>query len=64
MILADELAVIFYDRYARVVGLLPLIASIDIVDDNLESATNEGQQLFDELLAKVAALPAVHVNRF
>jgi len=64
MILTDELAVIFDDRDLRVIRLFPVLASVNIVDNDLETATHERQQLLDYYLAKVASLPTVYVNCF
>jgi len=64
MILADELAVIFDDRDLRVIRLSPVLASVDVVNNDLEAVTHERQQLLDHYLAKVASLPAVYVDGF
>lgn len=62
MILTDELAVIFDDRDLRVIRLLPVLSSVNIVDNDLEAATHQRQQLLDHYLAKVASLPAVYID--
>jgi len=64
MILADLLAVILEDRNTGVVFPFPVLPTVDIVDNNLEPATDKWQQLVDHYLAQVAALAAVDSQSF
>jgi len=59
MILADEFAVIFHDRYPGIVLLMPVGARIDVTDFELEPPPYQGQECLDQLLAEVTSLAAV-----
>ena len=63
MILTDEFAIIFHDWNPSMVFLAPVVAAINIVDNELELATYQGPQFFDHDPAKMAILTAVYSYR-
>jgi hypothetical protein len=62
MILTEDLSAILDDRYSRVIALPPVLPCIDIVNLDLKAAANAQQQVFDQLLAKMATLPAIDIE--
>jgi hypothetical protein len=64
MILTDEFAIIFHDWNPGVVFLAPVVAAVNIVDNELELAAYQGPQFFDHDPTKMAVLTAVYNYRF
>ena len=62
MILADELAVIFDDGDLRGIRPFPVVSSVNIVDNDLEAAPHQRQQLLNHYLTEMASLPAIYID--
>lgn len=58
MILTDLLAVIYYDGNPRIVAITPVLAAVDVTDNNDGPALDQGQQLLQQQLAQMAATTA------
>lgn len=52
----------FHHGYTRVVTLPPVIATVDIDDDDVCTSSNKAKQSFKQKLARMAALAAVNPN--
>jgi len=64
MVFAYDLALELHDGYTNVVATTPFVARINVADFNLGAPPNDRQQLLDQLLAEMAALPAVDIEQW